>query len=55
MPTPAHGDIRTFLMALYGQDTNRFITMVQTDIMANMQALLAPANGLMLVGHALGV
>jgi hypothetical protein len=41
-------------MALYGQDTNRFITMVQTD-MANMQALLAPADGLMLVGHALGV
>jgi hypothetical protein len=53
-PTPDHGDITKFIMALYGQDTNRFITMVQTD-MANMWALLAPTDGLRLIGHALGV
>jgi hypothetical protein len=31
-PEPAHGDICNFMMALYGQDLARFVTMVQTDL-----------------------
>jgi hypothetical protein len=42
-PEPAHGDI-----------TKLLISLVKTD-MANMQALLAPPDGLMLVVNALGV
>jgi hypothetical protein len=53
-PEPAHGDVCKFLMALYGQDADRFKSMVTTD-MGNMQALLAPPDGLMLVANALGV
>lgn len=53
-PEPAHGDITNFLMALYGQDAGRFLSLVTID-MNNMQTLLAPQDGLTLVANALGV